>query len=73
VVAAQLRQHLALDSGDVITGADVRLLQQRAVASNSAAAARALASLARLLRDMPALAIPAHVGHQVLCGNWRLT
>ena len=48
-----------------LTAADVDTLMQQALRSNVAAAGRTLASLARLVKSLPTLAMPDLVGDQV--------
>jgi Phosphatidylinositol-glycan biosynthesis class S protein len=48
-----------------LTAEDVNTLMQRALRSNVAAAGRTLASLARLVKSLPTLAMPDLVGDQV--------
>ena len=48
-----------------LTTEDVDTLMQRALRSNTAAAGRTLASLARLVKSLPTLAMPDLVGDQV--------
>ena len=52
-------------AGAPLTAVDVDTLMQRALRSNIAAAGRTLASLARLVKSLPTLAMPDLVGDQV--------
>lgn len=49
-----------------LTTEDMDTLMQRALRSNVAAAGRTLASLARLVKSLPTLAMPDLVGDQVM-------
>ena len=67
-VVGHLRHHLRLPPAEadcLVSPHELLQLLSDAVAGNAALAARALASLARLLQSLPALEMPSSVGAQV--------